>query len=53
MNIKCVFWFYLQLLFEIFLILRIQQDMIKKCSIPYMYNTRYSCQPFKKLEFSR
>jgi hypothetical protein len=39
MNIKCVFWFYLQLLFETFLILRIQQDMIKNvqsptCTIP-------------------
>ena len=48
---KCVFWFPLQLLSEIFLILRkVGRDMVK------MYiglHVKYPCQILMKLEFSR
>jgi hypothetical protein len=44
-NIRCVFWFSLQLLSEIFLILRIiERDIINV--------HRYACQILMKLEFS-
>jgi hypothetical protein len=54
LNIKCVFWFSLQLLSETFLILRIiQRDIIKSehaslCKVPV-----FSCQILIELEFSR
>jgi hypothetical protein len=53
LNIKCVFWFSLQLLPETFLILRrTEQDIItnvrrSSCKVP-----RYSSQILIKLEFS-
>ena len=47
--IKCVFWFFLQLLFETFLILRInQRDFVIK-----RLHVKYFCQILIKLEFSR
>jgi hypothetical protein len=48
-NIKCVFWFSLQLLFETFLILRRNQRDI----VINVKSTRYSCQILKEFEFSR
>ena len=54
LNIKCVFLFSLQLLFEIFLTLRrIQRDIVIKSESVFMLSTRYSCRILIKLEFSR
>jgi hypothetical protein len=50
LNIKCVFLFFLQLLFETFLILRrIQRDIV----INVKTSNRYSFRILVKLEFSR
>ena len=49
LNIKCVFWFSLQLLFETFLILRrIQRDVINVTT-----SSCYFCRILMKLEFYR
>ena len=51
-NIKCVFWFSLQLLFQTFLILiRIQRDIVLNVKRS-KYSARYSCRILMKLEFS-
>jgi hypothetical protein len=53
LNVKCVFWFSLQLLSITFLILRrIQRRYCHKCENVFMSSTRYYCQRLKKLEFS-
>jgi hypothetical protein len=53
MNIKCVFEFSLHLLAETFLSRRrIERDMIKKCILVTMQNTRYSRQILMKPELS-
>ena len=54
LNIKCVFWFSLQLLPEIILILRrIEGDKIKKYVLVFMSIGRYSFPILMKLEISR
>jgi len=54
MNIKCVFWFSLKLLSEIFFILnRIHRDIIINISRPSCKNTRCSYQILMKFEDSR
>jgi hypothetical protein len=53
LNIKCVFWFSLQLLSKPFLIpRRIQRDS-HKCENIFMLSNRYSCRILMKLQFSR
>ena len=53
LNTKCVFWFPLQILSEIFLILRIiERDMIKKFILVFVNSNRYYYPIFIKLEFS-
>ena len=52
LDTKCVFWFWLQLLSETFLILRRnEQDVIKKSVLIFMYSAHYSWPIFVKLEF--
>jgi len=55
LNTKCVFWFSLQLLSEIFLILRRnKRDAVINLRISVaMLSSCYSCQVLIKLEFSR
>ena len=49
-----VFWFSVQILSEIFLILRRnERDIVEKCLSVFMYSTGYCCQILMKLEFSR
>ena len=50
---KFVFWFSLQLSSERFLILRTERNMIKKCTLVFVWSTRYSCPITTELEFSR
>jgi hypothetical protein len=52
LNIKCVFWFSVQLLPESFLILRRNKQDNKKFKLVFTYSTRYSCQILMKCEFS-
>jgi hypothetical protein len=53
LNMKCVFWFSLQLLSIIFLILRRnERDIIKNVHWS-SYNTHYSCQTLMTLERSQ
>jgi len=52
LNIKCVFWFSIQLLSETFLILRkTDRDIIKKTRLVFMQNNRYSSKILMNLEF--
>jgi len=53
LNIKCVLWFSLQILSEIFFILRIQRDNIVNVSRFSRKSTHCSCQILMKFEFSR
>ena len=55
LNIKCLFWFSVQLLSETFLILRrIQRDIIINIRTSvFIWNSRYSCQILIKLELPR
>jgi hypothetical protein len=56
LNIKCVFRVYLQLLYQIFFILRRnERDILydRKCILVFMWSTCYSCPIVMKLEFSR
>jgi hypothetical protein len=52
-NIKCVFWFYLQLLSEIFLILRRMSAVryYHTCTYIFTDSTCYSCQIWMKSDF--
>jgi hypothetical protein len=49
LNTKCVFWFSLQLLFELFLILRTQPNIITNVHRSSPKHTHYSCQISMKL----
>jgi len=51
MNIRCVFWFRVQLLSEIFIILRRIQPDITTYLHRSMQSTRYSCEIWMKLEY--
>jgi hypothetical protein len=54
LNTKCVFWFSLHLLSEIFLILRRnERDSTKNIYWSSLWSTRYSCPILMKPEFSR
>jgi len=53
LNIKCVFWFCLQLLSETFLILRRNERDMIKTSHWLMWSTRYSCQIYMKIWYPR
>jgi hypothetical protein len=53
LNIKCVFWFSLQLLSETFLILKKKlSEVLSKFVLVFMWSTHYFRQIWMKIEFS-
>ena len=52
LNIKCVFLFYLQILFEIFHILRRAEEIRTIIIFVFMYSIHYSCKILVKLDIS-